>query len=40
MTIRGRAMSFQGATFKIKRAHFKDDAGIIGAYALVTNAQR
>ena len=39
-TIRGRAMSFQGAAFKIKRAQFKDDAGIIGAYVLVTNAQK
>ncbi len=39
-TIRARAMSFQGRTFKIKRAQFKDDAGIIGAYALVKNAQR
>ncbi len=39
-TIRRRAMSLQGAAFKIKRAKFKDDAGIIGAYVLVTNAQR
>ena len=39
-TIRRRAMSLQGAAFKIKRAQFKDDAGIIGAYVLVTNAQR
>jgi len=39
-TIRRRAMSFQGSAFKIKRAHFKDDAGIIGAYVLVTNAQK
>jgi glucokinase len=39
-TIRGRAMSLQGSAFKIKRAKFKDDAGIIGAYVLVTNAQR
>jgi len=35
-TIRARAMSLQGSSFKIKRAKFKDDAGIIGAYALVT----
>jgi glucokinase len=34
-TIRARAMSLQGSSFKIKRAQFKDDAGIIGAYALV-----
>jgi glucokinase len=39
-TIRRRAMSLQGSAFKIKRAKFKDDAGIIGAYVLVTNAQR
>ena len=39
-TIRRRAMSLQGAAFKIKRAEFKDDAGIIGAYVLVTNAQK
>ena len=39
-TIRRRAMSLQGASFKIKRAKFKDDAGIIGAYVLVTNAQK
>jgi len=39
-TIRRRAMSLQGSAFKIKRAQFKDDAGIIGAYVLVTNAQR
>ena len=39
-TIRRRAMSLQGAAFKIKRAKFKDDAGIIGAYVLVTNAQK
>ncbi|MDE2027404.1 MAG: ROK family protein [Candidatus Omnitrophica bacterium] len=39
-TIRRRAMSLQGKAFKIKRAQFKDDAGIIGAYVLVTNAQR
>jgi glucokinase len=39
-TIRLRAMSLQGSAFKIKRAEFKDDAGIIGAYVLVTNAQR
>ena len=39
-TIRRRAMSLQGSAFKIKRANFKDDAGIIGAYVLVTNAQR
>ncbi len=39
-TIRRRAMSLQGSAFKIKRAEFKDDAGIIGAYVLVTNAQR
>jgi len=39
-TIRRRAMSFQGSAFKIKRAQFKDDAGIIGAYVLVTNAQK
>ena len=39
-TIRSRAMSLQGSAFKIKRAKFKDDAGIIGAYVLVTNAQR
>ncbi len=38
--IRRRAMSLQGSAFKIKRAEFKDDAGIIGAYVLVTNAQR
>ncbi len=39
-TIRRRAMSVQGRAFKIKRAAFKDDAGIIGAYVLVMNAQR
>jgi glucokinase len=39
-TIRRRAMSLQGRAFKIRRAHFKDDAGIIGAYVLVTNAQK
>jgi len=39
-TIRKRAMSVQGAAFKITRAKFKDDAGIIGAYVLVTNAQK
>jgi len=39
-TIAARAMSLQGAAFKIKRAKFKDDAGIIGAYVLVTNAQK
>ncbi len=39
-TIRRRAMSLQGRAFKIKRAQFKDDAGIIGAYVLVMNAQR
>ncbi len=39
-TIRRRAMSLQGAAFKIKRAKFKDNAGIIGAYVLVTNAQK
>jgi len=39
-TIVSRAMSLQGSAFKIKRAKFKDDAGIIGAYVLVTNAQR
>ncbi len=39
-TIVSRAMSLQGAAFKIKRAAFKDDAGIIGAYVLVTNAQK
>jgi len=39
-TIRRRAMSLQGAAFKIKRAKFKDDAGIIGAYVLVMNAKR
>ena len=39
-TIVSRAMSVQGAAFKIKRAKFKDDAGIIGAYVLVTNAQK
>jgi len=39
-TIRRRAMSLQGSAFKVKRAQFKDDAGIIGAYVLVTNAQR
>ncbi|MBF0570932.1 MAG: ROK family protein [Candidatus Omnitrophica bacterium] len=39
-TIRLRAMGLQGSAFKIKRAKFKDDAGIIGAYVLVTNAQR
>ena len=39
-TIRQRAMSLQGSAFKIKRAQFKDDAGIIGAYVLVTNAQK
>jgi len=39
-TIRRRAMSLQGSAFKIKRAKFKDDAGIIGAYVLVVNAQR
>ena len=39
-TIRRRAMGLQGSAFKIKRADFKDDAGIIGAYVLVTNAQR
>jgi glucokinase len=39
-TIRHRAMSLQGAAFKIKRAKFKDDAGIIGAFVLVTNAKR
>jgi len=39
-TIRRRAMSLQGSAFKIKRAKFKDDAGIIGAYVLVTNAQK
>ena len=39
-TIRRRAMSLQGSVFKIKRAQFKDDAGIIGAYVLVTNAQK
>ena len=39
-TIKSRAMSLQGAAFKIKRAKFKDDAGIIGAYVLVTNAQK
>ena len=39
-TIRLRAMSLQGSAFKIKRAKFKDDAGIIGAYVLVTNAQK
>jgi len=38
-TIRRRAMSLQGRAFTIKRAEFKDDAGIIGAYVLVTNAQ-
>jgi glucokinase len=39
-TIRRRAMSLQGAAFKLRRAQFKDDAGIIGAYVLVTNAQK
>jgi glucokinase len=39
-TIVSRAMSLQGSAFKIRRAKFKDDAGIIGAYVLVTNAQR
>ena len=39
-TIRRRAMSLQGSAFKIKRAKFKDDAGIIGAYVLVTNARK
>ena len=39
-TIRRRAMSLQGSAFKIKRAAFKDDAGIIGAYVLVTNAEK
>jgi glucokinase len=39
-TIVKRAMSLQGSAFKIKRAKFKDDAGIIGAYVLVKNAQR
>ncbi|MDE1920899.1 MAG: ROK family protein [Candidatus Omnitrophica bacterium] len=39
-TIRRRAMRLQGRAFKIKRAEFKDDAGIIGAYVLVMNAQR
>jgi len=39
-TIRRRAMSLQGSAFKIKRAKFKDDAGIIGAYVLVMNAQK
>lgn len=39
-TIHRRAMSVQGSAFTIKRAEFKDDAGIIGAYVLVMNAQR
>jgi len=39
-TVRRRAMSLQGRAFRIKRAQFKDDAGIIGAYVLVTNAQK
>jgi glucokinase len=39
-TVRRRAMPFQGKAFKIRRAKFKDDAGIIGAFVLVTNAQR
>jgi len=39
-TIQSRAMSLQGSAFKVRRAQFKDDAGIIGAYVLVTNAQK
>lgn len=39
-TVRRRSMSLQGRTFRIKRAHFKDDAGIIGAFVLVTDAQK
>jgi glucokinase len=36
-TIRARAMSVQGAMFKIKRAELGDDAGLIGARVLVDN---
>ncbi len=38
--LRERCMSLQGAMVKIKRAHFKDDAGLIGAYVLVTDAKQ
>lgn len=38
--LKKRCMSLQGKMVKIKRAHFKDDAGIIGAYVLVTDAQQ
>ncbi len=33
-------MSLQGKIVRIKRAHFKDDAGLIGAYVLVMDAQQ
>lgn len=38
--IKKRAMRLQGAMVKIKRAKFGDDAGIIGAYVLVSNAKK
>ncbi len=38
--IRRRCMSLQGKIVRIKRAHFKDDAGLIGAYVLVMDAQQ
>ena len=38
--IKKRAMSLQGAMVKIKRVKFGDDAGIIGAYVLVSNAKK
>lgn len=37
--IKKRAMSLQGSIVKIKRAKFKDDAGIVGAQVLVYNAK-
>jgi len=36
-TIRARAMTVQGAMFKIKRAQLGDDAGLLGARVLVDN---
>ena len=36
-TIKARAMSVQGAMFRIKRAQLGDDAGLIGARVLVDN---
>ncbi len=38
--IKKRAMRLQSGVVKIKRAKFGDDAGILGAYVLVSNAKK